>query len=100
MHALKLLLRITKFVGKAILGLLVIIFAVLVIIHIPFVQEQITSKFSDYLSSKIEARVSIERVKFSLLGNVSVENLTVWDPRQNKIFSARKIEVTSNIIDL
>ena len=63
-------------------------------------QEQITRKLSNYLSSKIEAKVNIRGVKFSILGNVTIEDLTVWDPHQNKIFSAHKIEATSNIFDL
>ena len=100
MHALKIFVRITKFLGKAILGLLLIVLIGVALIHLPSVQEQITGKLSNYLSSKIEAKVNIERVKFSILGSVTIEDLTVWDTRQDKIFSAHKIEVTSNIFKL
>ena len=100
MHALKIFLRIIKFLGKAILGLLLILLTAIAIIHLPSVQEEITRKLSNYLSSKIEARVNIRGVKFSILGSVTIEDLTVWDPHQNKIFSGHKIKATSNIFEL
>ncbi len=100
MQAVKIFLRITKFLGKGILGLLLLLLTVLVLIHLPPVQKQITHKLSNYLSSKIEARAEIQRIKFSLLGDVAIEELAVWDPANNKIFTARKIEVTSNIYEL
>ena len=100
MHALKIFLRIIKFLGKAILGLLLILLTAIAIVHLPPVQEQITRKLSNYLSSKIEARVNIQGVKFSILGSVTIEDLAVWDPNQNKIFSGHKIKATSNILEL
>src|SRR6186713_705232 len=100
MHALKIFLRITKFLGKGVLALLLILLTVIAIIHIPSVQEEITSKLSNYLSSKIEARVNIGGVKFSILGDVTIEDLTVWDPHENKIFSGHKIKGISNIFKL
>src|SRR6218665_1093789 len=100
MHALKIFLRITKFLGKAILGLLLVLLTAVAAIHLPPVQEQITRKLSNYLSSKIDAKVNIHRVRFSIWGSVTIEDLTVWDPHQDKILSAHKIEVTSNIFKL
>ena len=100
MHALKIFLRIIKFLGKAILGVLLVLLTAIAIVHLPPVQEQITRKLSNYLSSKIEARVDIGGVKLSILGNVTIEDLIVRDRQQNKIFSGHKIKVTSNIFEL
>ena len=100
MHALKVFIRIIKFLGKAIIFLLLILLTAITIVHLPPVQEQITRKLSNYLSSKIEASVNIKGVKLSILGNVTIEDLTVWDPHQNKIFSGHKIEGKSNIFEL
>ncbi|HEX5169917.1 MAG TPA: translocation/assembly module TamB domain-containing protein, partial [Cyclobacteriaceae bacterium] len=100
MEALKIFLRIAKFLGKVVLGLLVMLITVLALLHLPPVQKQIARKLSDYLSSKIEARVNIRSVTFSMLGNVAIDDLTVWDRDGNQIFSAHKIEVRSNVFDL
>ena len=100
MQVRKIFVRSTKFLGKAILGLLLILILVIALLHLPPVQKQITRKLSTYLSSKIEARVSIERIHFSILGNVGIDGLSVWDPSDVKILSAQKIEVTSSIYNL
>jgi TamB, inner membrane protein subunit of TAM complex len=100
MQVPKIFVRSTKFLGKAIVGLLLILLMVLAILHLPPVQKQITLKLSGYLSSKTEARVDIQRIKFSLLGNATIDDLSVWDPDDTKIFSAHKIEVASSIYNL
>lgn len=100
MRSGKIFLRILKFLGKAILGLVLILTILIALIHIPAIQRQITHKLSDYLSSKTKARIAIQNIKFSISGKVAIENLQVWDPDNNKIFSARKIEVASGILSL
>jgi translocation and assembly module TamB len=100
MQVPKIFLRITRLLSKAILILLVIVSLLLIIIHLPPVQRQITHSLSNYLSDKIEARVDIERISFSLLGHVVIEEIVVWDPGHGKIFSARKIEAATSMNDL
>ncbi|MBL7857546.1 MAG: translocation/assembly module TamB domain-containing protein [Cyclobacteriaceae bacterium] len=86
--------------GKVILGLFIILVTAVGIIHIPLVQEHITHAVANYLSAKIDARIAIHRIKFSILGNVVIEDVTVWDPYQTRIFTVQKIEVTTHILDL
>ena len=100
LQALKIFVLIIKFIAKVMLGLLLMLLTAIAIIHLPSMQKEITNKLSDYLSSKIEAKVNIRGVKFSIMGSVTIEDLTVWDPHQNKIFSGRKIKATSNIFEL
>ena len=100
MHSRNIFLRISKFLGKAILGLLLVVLTVVALIHLPPIQRQLTGLVSNYLSSKIDARVDIGRIDFSILGNVAIQDLKVWDPDKAKIFSALKIEVSSSIFDL
>ncbi|MEQ1587828.1 MAG: hypothetical protein ABL895_18220, partial [Cyclobacteriaceae bacterium] len=100
MQVPKIFVRITKFLGWAILGLSLILLIALALIHLPPVQKRITHKLSTYLSTKIEAKVDIQRITFSILGNVAIDDLTVWDPDNNKILSAHKIEVASSIYNL
>jgi translocation and assembly module TamB len=92
--------RIIKFLGRAILGFLLILLLVVALIHLPAVQKQITRKLSAYLSSKIEAKVEIQKTTFSVLGNIAINDITVWDPDNNKIFYAQKIEVATSIYNL
>jgi hypothetical protein len=100
MHVRPIFLRISKYLGKAILGLLLALLTIVFLIHIPLVQGQLTGVLSDYLSSKIETRVEIQRVRFSIFGNVTIEGLEVWDPGKNKILSARNIKFSSSIPNL
>lgn len=66
-------IRISKLLGKVILGLLLVLLMVMALIHLPPIQKQITRSLANYLSSKLEARVDIKRIDFSLLGNVVIE---------------------------
>jgi autotransporter translocation and assembly factor TamB len=100
MQALNIVKRISKILGKVVLGLLILLILVVGIIHLPPVQKHITEKLSNYLSSKIEANVDIERIRFSLLGNVTIHNLAVSDPQNAKILSALEIEVRASVFDL
>jgi len=97
---LKIFLRIARFLGKAILGLFLLLLAVLAIIHLPPVQKQITHSVSNYLSDKVRARVEITGIRFSITGHVTIHDIRVWDPADNKIFSAEEIAVSSSILDL
>ncbi len=86
--------------GKAILGLILVLITIIALVHLPPVQKQITHALSNYLTSKIKARVEIVKINFSILGNVGIEGLEVWDPTDNKILSADKIKVNSSIFKL
>lgn len=100
MQVPKIFLRITRLMLKAILILLVIVSLLLVIIHLPPVQKQVTHTLANYLSDKIDSRVDLGRISFSLLGHVIIEEIVVWDPGQRKLFSARKIEAAVRMNDL
>jgi len=94
------LLRALKFSAKAISGLLAFLLIAIVLLHLPPIQRLVTPFISDYLSSKLHTRVEIERLEFSLLGDIGVEDLTVWGADNDKILIAKKIQITSNSIDL
>lgn len=100
MQASKIVLRITKILGKAILGVLIVLLILVALIHLPLAQKQITRSLSNYLSSKIGAKVEIQRITFSLLGNVTIDDLVVWDGENNKLFSTDKIKVSANTFEL
>src|SRR5688572_9983874 len=100
MLAKKIFLRISRGLAKVIFGLLFFLLTAICLLHLPAIQRQIAPLLSRYLSDKFESRVEIERMSFSIFGDVQIENLRVWDTSINKIFFAREIEVTSNVFDL
>ncbi|HEY5748012.1 MAG TPA: translocation/assembly module TamB domain-containing protein [Chryseolinea sp.] len=70
------------------------------LLHLPAIQRRITPWLSGYLSSKFGTRVEIGNLHFSLLGDLRVGELTVWDAKNQKALSVHKIEVVSNIVDI
>jgi len=94
------LLRVLKFLGKALLSLLVLFFLFVLTIHLPAVQQKITRKLSALLSEKTEGSVEIRSIRFSLLGDVTIDGLDVRDRKDVKILSADKLVLTSSIFDL
>ncbi len=94
------LLRLLKLAGKAIIGLILLLFVAILLLHVPAVQKQLAHRLSTYLSDKLESRVEIQELRFSLNGNVTIEGLQVWDPESSSVISARKIEVTSDVLEL
>jgi len=100
MQTRKIFLQITKFLAKATIGFVLVLCLTVGLVHLPIIQKQITAKVSNYLSLKIGGRVNIERINFSILGHVSIEDLEVWDPLNKKIFLAHKIEVASSMVNL
>lgn len=94
------LFRILKFLGKVFLSLLVLFLLFVLLIHTPIVQQKITRKITSVLSSKTEGKIAIRKIKFSILGNVAIEGLEVWDRNEARILSAEKLLLTSSILDL
>jgi hypothetical protein len=99
-RALNSALRISKFLGKAILSLAIVLLVAVALLHLPASQRQITPWLSHYLSTKLGTRVEIGSLAFSITGDLRVGELSVWDAHEQKILSARKIEVVSNMVDL
>ncbi len=92
--------KILKFLGKTILVLLLILLSLILLIHTQPVQKRLTHRLTSYLSAKIGSRVEIEKVRFSLLGNLSIEHLQVWDADSIRIISVNHLRITSDLRDL
>lgn len=100
MQVRNILLRTSKVLGKAIVGLFVLLLVTLLIIHVPAVQQRLTPWVTEQLSSRIQSKVEIESLHFSLFGNATITGLKVWDPKDLNIFSSGDIEVTTSIFNL
>lgn len=99
-QAHKKLVQISKAIAKGVLGLLLFLIVLLALLHTPFAQRHITRFAEDYLSSRINSKVEIGRITFSISGSATIHKLSLWDPENEKILSAQKIEVQTSILDL
>ena len=90
--------RILFLFSKVILGLILLSFVLLLILHSPPVQKLITAKVSRYLSATTRAKVDIEEIRFSLWGALVVNGLEVDDPEGNSLLTAQKLAVRPNIM--
>ncbi len=93
MQAKKSLTRILKVLGKAVVGLVILMLLLILLMHVPAVQQSITRKVSGYLSTKLKSKVEIEEMRFSILGHVSVKELRLEDPLQQEILSIGEVKL-------
>ncbi len=94
------MVRLLRSLGKALLMVLLLLLVVILGIHIPAVQQMITRKVATTLSSKFHTKVSIEKIRFSLLGHIAVEGLEVQDTSHLPLLLAGKIKVEADPLDL
>lgn len=89
--------RIIRILLKVLVSLLFFLFTLVAIVHLPFVQRQITDEISDYLSSQTGAGVTFRHIRFSLFsGGVAIDGLRMVDSHLVQIFAAEKVSVTVN----
>ncbi len=100
MHVRSKLIRVLKFLGKALVGLLLVFITLILLIHVPAVQKIITRKAAGFLSAKTQATVAIERIRFSLRGNLLIEGVNVQDTAHHEILTIGSMEASANIFDL
>ena len=100
MHVRSKLIRVLKFLGKALVGLLLVFITLILLIHVPAVQKIITRKAAGFLSAKTQATVAIERIRFSLRGNLLIEGVNVQDTAHHELLSIGSMEASANIFDL
>lgn len=100
MRAKPIIIKVLKFLGKALLGLLLLLFVTILLIHVPAVQKQVTRKVESYLSERTKSNVTIDRIRFSLLGTLVIEGAKLQDGAKKEIISIGRMEAKSNILEL
>ena len=78
-------------------GVLVLLVLLLLLIHIPFIQDIITDKATRFLSEKTGGELTIERLRFSVFGDVLVEGLEAIDPNEKAVLSLGHLSLETNI---
>jgi len=92
--------RILRFAKRTLATLLLLLLVMLVLIHIPAIQQIVARKTATFLSAKTKSSVSIDQLRFSIFGEISLDGVKAVDPEGNLILSAAYIEVEVNPITL
>ncbi len=100
MHVKPTILRVLKLLGKAFLGLLLLLFITILLVHVPAIQKQVTRKLERYLSARTKSNVAIDRIRFSLFGELVIEGVKLQDGTKQEIITIGRLEAKSNILDL
>ena len=100
MHVRSKLIRVLKFLGKALVGLLLVFIMLILLLHVPAVQKIITRKAAGFLSAKTQATVAIERIRFSLRGSLVIEGVNVQNAAHDEILAIGRMEASANIFNL
>ena len=94
------LVRTLKFLGKAVIGLLLFLAFLIFLVHLPLVQNRVTKRLTTYLSTEMKGKVSIRRMEFSIFGSLTIKDAEVWDPGEGKIFDVELIKLKTNLYDV
>lgn len=63
------------------------------VLHIPVVQQWASGKVTNYLSEKIEAKVSLSRIDLSIFKGVSLSDFAIQQMEGDTLLAVDKLEV-------
>ncbi len=92
--------RLLRILGKSLLTLLLLALLLLLLIHIPAIQQLLTRKAAAALSDAFHSEVQIEKIRFSLLGNLEIKGLDIKDSLDQPILHAGQIKLETRTLDL
>ena len=92
--------RILRLIGKSILVLLTLFIILVVIIRTPWAQNLIVSKITDYVSSKTNTKVEVERVFITFSGNIMAEGIYLEDKQGDTLLYSQEIQMDLPIYPL
>lgn len=92
--------RILRLIGKSILVLLTLFIILVVVIRTPWAQNLIVSKITDYVSSKTNTKVEVERVFITFSGNIMAEGIYLEDKQGDTLLYSQEIQMDLPIYSL
>lgn len=93
-------IRILRLIGKFILVLLLLFIILVVIIRTPWAQNLIVSKITDYVSSKTNTKVEVERVFITFSGNIMAEGIYLEDKQGDTLLYSQELQMDLPIYPL
>lgn len=88
------LLRITKVLGKTLLGLFIFIYLLIAILNSTVVQSFLAAKASDYFSKEWKAKVSIGGLEIRPLLTVGLKDVYLEDPNKDTVATISYLEAS------
>lgn len=89
-----------KVILYVILSVILIVVAAVVVINTPWGKEQIRKYAVDYLQKKLDTKVSIGKIDFSIPTAVNLSQVLVLDKRQDTIVWVNKLDINVNMFKL
>ncbi|MFL5787135.1 MAG: translocation/assembly module TamB domain-containing protein [Flavisolibacter sp.] len=77
---------------KTVLYIFLFIVLVFILLFTPPVQKLLTGKVQNYLEKKLQTKVAIGRISFSLFGKISLENVYIEDKTKDTLVSGGAIK--------
>ncbi len=85
--------RIGRFLLKALGALLLLLFLVVGLLNLPFVQDRLTGYAESYLSKKTGVAVTVDKIAINFLGHLLIREVLVPDQQQDTLLHLGKLEV-------
>lgn len=92
--------KVLKVILYIILSVILLVVAAVVVINTPWGKEQIRKYAVDYLQKKLDTKVSIGKIDFSIPSSVNLGQVLVLDKRQDTIVWVNKLDVNVNMLKL
>ncbi|MCK0160829.1 translocation/assembly module TamB [Allomuricauda sp. F6463D] len=92
--------RVLKLIGKCILVLLALFIILVLVIKTPWAQNLIVSKITDYVSSKTQTKVEIDRVFISFSGDIKTEGIYLEDKQGDTLLYSEELQLDLPIYPL
>ncbi|HEA22869.1 MAG TPA: translocation/assembly module TamB [Pricia antarctica] len=92
--------RILRRIGRIILVVLLLFVALVLFIRSPWGQNVIVTKATDYVSSKTDTKVEIDRLFLTFSGNLSLEGLYLEDKKGDTLLYSKALEADVGLSDL
>lgn len=92
--------RISRFLFRLILSLVLAIILLIGVIHLPSSQRWFTGKLSSWLTDKTGGKVAIDQLRFTLLADVEILGLELYDPGRERFFSSNRIVAEMALLDI
>lgn len=72
-------------------SIIFIYLTIIIMLHLPFVQTMLGSQISKTLETKLNTKVTIDKVNLGFLNRIIIDGLTIYDQRSEKMISASRM---------
>lgn len=89
--------NINKYIRNVIASILAVYITLILLLHLPIVQNQLGGWVADALSKKIDSKVKIGNINLGLLNRFIIDDLSVFDQQNKPLLFTAKAAVTIDL---